>query len=533
MTDPLRHVLSDTAFRTLTNWERSTNRRVEAAAQASMAAGGSGAALLPVRIHDRGRVIGAVLKHCPPDADGPAREPGAHDLALQLSPPRFAVDHLVDRVYDPIVLENGGILMFQRIANGSLRDHVTLRARYAETAMGDGCREIVRSVLGDWNAPEARVPTTTTVVEPGVMLRTLLGYRLRPGHRMMRWLDGQPAISLAPTLFLALPRIEDPLVNPIAVVKGRNGVNQLRVPMTTGLAHGDLHVDNVIVPRAGETSVFRGFRLIDLTTFASDAPLIRDPFHLLLSIVDLHLPTLGRTARERLAHALVEDETSGDLPESLIRAIEGVQRGAADWYDANDRLDDWHIERLLALAACALMFVARDHGTDAEAAWWYFTLAARATTRYLTEATNLAPGHAERPRPPFARNAAEPAPPEGRDRQGDAVITKEPPAGCPQRLSLKQRESLVRALLAIPCIRNSARLPRIIEELPDPLPSAVAYDSNDSLRDRVINLVAALDKNGEMPPWSALLDAVRHYNGPGREVDELAGLMAAAGLAEG
>jgi hypothetical protein len=504
MTDEFQRALGDRVHRVLSLWEQSTNRKVEPAGE-PLGGGRSGARLFPVRIADNGLLQAAILKYCPPEPDGPAREPGAHDRAMRSSPPGFAADHLVDRLYDPIVLEDGSMLLFLRVASGSLTEQTALRTYRDHEAIGPALREITRSVLADWNTAPDHGTLRLAHVSPGEFLTRTLAHRLQPGHALTRWLAGQPDISHAPGLYLAMQRFEYALVNPMALVRNRDVVARLRVPMTTGLAHGDLHIDNIIVPRLpGDPTAFR---LIDLTTFDEAAPLARDPMHLLLSVCGLHLSALDATARARLIQALVKDEPDPRLPAPLTGAIDAVRLGGADAYAAGDRTDDWHVERMLALVAGALMFVGREP-PGSEAAWWYFTVAAQAATRFLAGTA----GSASRPTTPPTPVVVPPAPPEHR------------PAPPVRRSPLAEKEQLLAAILAALGPNGSVRLDHIIALLPDRIPPALTHYGSDSLRDRVNNLVAVLDRPhaDDDDPWSTLVEATRLIIGSDRAVEQLA-----------
>ncbi|MEV4515773.1 hypothetical protein AB0K00_43320 [Dactylosporangium sp. NPDC049525] len=538
MTASLRTLLGESVFSMLALWQQSTNRKVESIGRSALSGGLSGAILVPVRVRDRGQVRNAILKYCPADADGPNREPGAHDRALAVSPEPFRSDHLVELLFDPIVLQNGGSLMFQRIASGSLDDHTTLRAWGAAPELGAACRAVVASVLGGWNAPGPHAQVDVTSVKPGEHLERLLGYRLRPTHRLQQWLEREPAIWAAKGLRLAHPKIDEALVNPIAVLHSHPMVEHLRVPLTTGLTHGDLHVDNVIVPQSSTAGGVEAFRLIDLTTFESDGPLARDPLHLLLSVVNLYLPTLTPPVRRKLIDALVDGEPSVGVPPVLLGAIDGVRRGGLDWYGPDDRGDDWRVERLLALTACALMFVPRDHGSDADAPWWYFKLAACAITRYLADPASPP----TRSAPPQRKTAEPIARPNGHDH--DALPNQRRPADDhvhanashrpasggqpltasqqPDPLDAAQRAVIVDVLFSVPFIDSHGHLDRIIRDLPMPVRTAVSHAGGDNLRTRVLDLISVLEARPHLRPWQTLVAVVRLHNGPAPEVDRLA-----------
>jgi hypothetical protein len=525
MTDEIRRALGGRVRHVLSMWEQSTGRTVKTAGD-PLGGGQSGAWLLPVRVTDDGRLQAAVLKFCPAEPGGPAREPGAHDRAMRCSPSTFAADHLVDRVYDPIVLEDGSMLLFLRIASGSLVERAPLRAYQDDAALGPALREIVRSVLADWNTGARGAGLGLAQVSPGEFLTRLLAHRLEPAHRLTRWLGEQPGVSRANGLYLTIPAFEQTLVNPVALLRNRDAIGRLRVPLTTGLAHGDLHLDNIIVPRRpGDPAAFR---LIDLTTFDEAAPLARDPMHLLLSACGPHLPRLDRAARARLIQALVNDVADPGLPAPLTAATAAVREGGAEAYAAGERTDDWHVERMLALVAAGLMFVGRAQRPDD--AWWYFEVAAQAATRFLADSAGTAARPpagtvpaARRPAEPSSTPRAEPSstPPARAEAATPAWAEAATPASAevpPAASALSDKEQLVAAVLAVLAKSGHPRLDRLITHLPEEIRHSLAHSGTDSLRDRVVDLITVLDAEDG---WPSLLDAMRLVIGPGRATDRL------------
>jgi hypothetical protein len=522
MSDPLRAVLGGAAFDLLADWQRSTNRRIAVAGRSPLAGGKSGATLIPVHVTDGGTVRAAILKLCPATADGPAREPAAHDLALRVSPPEFVRDHLVERLYDPIVLPGGGALLFQRIAHGSLDEYATLAGAVRGPSLGAATRIITRGVLRDWNAPVGGNGVAVEMVGLDVFLRSLLDYRLDPGRPLQTWLASRPAISGSKGLFLRDEDFPGRMVNPIALLNGHRDVARFRVPLTTGRAHGDLHVDNVIAYRGLTVADAEQFILIDLSTFSESAPLVRDPLHLLLSVVARHLPDLRAPQRSALVEVLVERATRNpkQLPEPLVAAAEGLWDGGLDWYGPADRADDWHLERLLGLVACALMYVPRDHGADSEAARWYFTLAAKAATAYLS---TTADGRRPRSRPSVTTPAPAPA-----EVPAAATAAIAAAATSRRRLALSERRDLATAMLKVPGLSHVENLRRVVEELPDPIPMMAPQDS--APWPYALQLVGLLESHAKSDPWPALIEAIGVWHGHPDELEDLEKLAAQLGL---
>ena len=72
-----------------------------------------------------------------------------------------------------------------------------------------------------------------------------------------------------------------------------------------GKAHGDLHQDNILLPVGAQPEVGK-YRLIDLSAYSADAPLSRDPGHLLLSCVITEVSEMTELQRQAVAGFLID-----------------------------------------------------------------------------------------------------------------------------------------------------------------------------------------------------------------------------------
>jgi hypothetical protein len=354
---------------------------------------GSGARLAYVYVDDKRPEHMArrlILKLCDPREDQ-RLEAGRLNAAWQDGPPvprggePFADRHLVGQEYDP--LKTGGSwLMFQRIAFDGRGFEMTrisdLEDGKDRNAVGTA---VVRSILADWNPDETRDRTLT----PEKFVAEILG-----GHRTKR--NSELRRGLAELLgdragtWIRLPGHDAPLPHPLpdgvpSALAGRPLPYAVR-----GRAHGDLHPGNIMVGQ-GTAMVPEQYRLIDLSRYSSSALLARDPVHLLLWLVSAYLPEMredGRTRRQLLGLLTrtmtpTEPEPPSDLiPVGLRELLSAWDGAAGPWLLRRQITEEWGYQRLLAVQACALMFLTRDSVEEPERRW-FLELAARACAAYL------------------------------------------------------------------------------------------------------------------------------------------------------
>jgi hypothetical protein len=158
---------------------------------------------------------------------------------------------------------------------------------------------------------------------------------------------------------------------------------------------------------AGADADHPDFRLIDLSRFSSDTVLARDSAHMLLCHVATHLPDLNDRARQELADLILDPAGACEqLPRALEEGVALLAEAPSAWMRERQILPDWQPQHLLALQACALMFVGRAGVTEVDR-HWFFNLAALACEAYLLRGSS---------------NAAQPASPDS----GSAPRRQEP-----------------------------------------------------------------------------------------------------------
>ncbi|MEG3626703.1 effector-associated domain 2-containing protein [Streptomyces poriticola] len=419
--------------------------------------GYTGAVLTALETAPPPRIV--ILKVLP---EGPHRtEPRRHTEALRHSPPGFAGAHLVEQAFAPFPLRTGGALMFQAVAGDGLRDAVPLGAldgeEYARTAAA-----VVRGTLTEWNrqltAP-VRMPASAflrgELETAGTAAAALRPWRRRAG------LTG----SVRPWFEAAGRR----LPNPYLLVEGAQpGLPDPELSALTGLTHGDLHPDNVVVPVRRGLLQEHAYRLIDLGGFRADGALSRDVAMLLLSGL---LPVLGQPLPEHRRQALLDYVVAphhghtGRLPDGAARRVDCVRDTAAE--AMGQWREPWRDQLLLSLAAGALAFTTYS-GLAPDVRDWYQLLAAHAAGAFLgTEtATGTAPVAPVIPATPVVPTA--PGAPGARGTQ-----PAEPAPHRPARPRPAPRTALVEALEELPAMTDPVSREAVLRRLPRRLATSV------------------------------------------------------------
>ncbi|GHE01181.1 effector-associated domain 2-containing protein [Streptomyces alanosinicus] len=433
--------------------------------------GYTGAVLAALEVAPPPRIV--ILKVLP---EGPHRtEPARHSRALRESPRTFAQEHLVEQAFEPCPLRGGGALMFQAVAGDGLRDARPLGALEGEEFTRT-CAHVVRGLLTEWNTARTlprRMPASAYVrgeVDPeGGGLRSLEPWRRGAGlaGSSQPWFDAGDRLLPNPYLLLSggHPELADP-----------------EVPVLTGLTHGDLHVDNVIVPVRRGAPQEAAYRLIDLGTFRTDGALTCDIAMLLLSAL---APFVSGALPARQEQALRDHivaprpEHTDRLPAELVRRVDCV-RDTADGLMAGWR-EPWADQFLLSLVAGALRYTTFT-GLGDRARGWYLLLAAQACAAVLEAHTGAPPApHRPGPRPHEpSPQPYEPSPPDPVSPPDPAPAAR--PATCPD-----PREALVEALEALPAMNDKDAREALLRGLPRTLRTSIPRSS--ILRVEVLGLV--------------------------------------------
>ncbi|WP_256804849.1 TIR domain-containing protein [Frankia sp. ACN10a] len=405
--EPLQTELDDAAVTALRQWCSQTETTMRLV---RWLIGGRSAALVAAVLaedpHEGARQLIMKLDRAPGTAEDP--QPGEfarHRRALTESRD-FARNHLTQPVHQPVPVGDGRWFVFQRVAGGSLRDPITLHtvldavlhpprpvrgagptrswgpqpafprpAANAAAAFADVSAAVVGSVLTDWagrtHLPSMDVPT---------ILGRQLGDRLAPGSRLHRLAAAHPG----PTITVEAE--DHPLPNPFALVLDSSRTAGLRLPTFVGRAHGDLHVENILIP-TDLRDANAAFQLIDLSRYAADAVLTRDPTHLVLHVLARTLVELSPAQRTATIDVLLDPDLDGALlPQWLWLFIDRVRAAGQRWARAADLVEQWRDQLPLSLLACALTCLGRT-STREEDRGWFLRLAANAAAAFLDQHT--------------------------------------------------------------------------------------------------------------------------------------------------
>jgi len=322
---------------------------------------------------------GVVIKVLPPRDEVP-RESTSHRKALNDSR-EYAAAHLLEIMYDPIPLSNNGWITFQEVAGGGFEELTTLGELIREKPEGIDrlaarCEAITRSVLSDWATP--RNPVKVPVHE---FLRGLLGNRVDEGGTLTAWAARHPGLMENPRPWLAFGDLE--LANPFALALDPGLSKGAVVPKIVGKAHGDLHPDNILVPRTSDAAP-DAYWLVDLSRYRDDAVVAWDPAYLATTITAMLVPSFSSYERRELTSLLInparhaaEEKLSG------LHACLTAINGAAMNFTARHGLKTaWRDQAPLCLLACSLVLSGRSIILPRYREW-FFWLAAHAATAFV------------------------------------------------------------------------------------------------------------------------------------------------------
>ncbi|WP_462186650.1 toll/interleukin-1 receptor domain-containing protein, partial [Frankia sp. CcWB2] len=210
---------------------------------------------------------------------------------------------------------------------------------------------------------------------PTILARQL-AERLAPDSRLRRIAAAYPGLTID------AEGEDHPLPNPFALVLDPSRTDGIRIPAFVGKAHGDLHIENILIP-SSLRNIDTTYQLIDLSRYAADAVLTRDPVHLVLHILARTLSELSAAQRTAVIDLLLDPEQDGDLvPRWLFLLIDRVRSAAEDWARRAGLVDLWRDQIPLSLLAVALTCLGRA-STRPEDQGWFLRLAANSAAVFL------------------------------------------------------------------------------------------------------------------------------------------------------
>ncbi|MGN9911301.1 NACHT domain-containing protein [Phytohabitans sp. LJ34] len=337
-------------------------------------------------------------------------ETGRHRRALTDPAARdFARRRLVQQYGTRQPVDDGRHIMFQDPA-GSL-DGATTLAKVSEEFRAEACGHLTRILIDEWNVPlwpNANAPFILATVAD-----EYLRIELRDSLVKIRAV----AEALWPGLDVGVARWIDMgtglIPNPIRMAEPDSQLHDFRMEYLAGRAHGDLHLDNALVPvDPPEPPLFTAMKLIDLSAFSLDAPLTRDIATLTMSVAakELERAPGDPATRESLRRFVLDPRA--DRPAALniwvADALREIHRGCGSISDGV-RLE-WRHQRLLSLAAAALAYLTYDSVDPADKRW-FFQVAGHAVREFLRlrDVPDVPPGEREpRVTPPAVEPKAPP-----------------------------------------------------------------------------------------------------------------------------
>ncbi|RSM56512.1 hypothetical protein DMB66_34190, partial [Actinoplanes sp. ATCC 53533] len=382
--DPLEDALGGPGAAALRRWAQQQRRAVRLTNPRWTTRGYTGAVLIAIVVSTPGEPDRQVIvKACP--AGPSAEETGAHREARAHSEREFFRQHLVDQAYEPHPIDGGGRLMFQEVAGATL-DYVTLSG-VPDAQLAAACAGVVDEIIRRWN-PTAIKSIQTTV---GEYLRREFSRTAGPGESVESLGE---SLGLLGSEFRYLRdgvgQLPVDIPNPLLMFTDDSLAAELPIDAVIGLAHGDLHTENVLIPNTFDTARIDEFRLVDLSTFEMNAPVTRDPVTLILSVVAPSITELRTEEQEALlAFVLAPWKAPPRLSALFAQTIEAIHRAGFEAIKSM-RLGDWRSQYLLSVVATALQFTSFTSVGD-EGRWWFFRLAGNAGGEFLRRHGRYAP----------------------------------------------------------------------------------------------------------------------------------------------
>ncbi|NEC92172.1 hypothetical protein [Streptomyces sp. SID12501] len=307
-----------------------------------------------------------------------------HKRAWQARPD-FSKRHLVHQPYPPILMIDGRSIMFQE--TGSDFHSIHTLGELPERYQASGCKKATFLILREWNDLTNAQSRITTASE---YLKMELRHSLSVGRSAYRWAKAANLLpSDAPFIRVNFRDRELNLPNPIQVATDDHRMQGIHLEYLEGLTHGDLHLDNAVVPWPISSGPrIEQLRFIDLSAFSDSAPLTRDIVTLLLSCVFRSMRSgLSQKQQESSIALLIDhDAKLKDYPpDSLVDTIAEIAQIAEalpkQWKQR------WHAQYLLSLQAQSLTYTSYENVGE-RGRGFFFQLAAHAAEAFLESQGN-------------------------------------------------------------------------------------------------------------------------------------------------
>ena len=256
-----------------------------------------------------------------------------HNIVLSKSTPEFARNHIAELVFD-CVGQEGAIAIFYRIAGQSLLKYRPL-SKYERQNQLKTILTLTNTVLlTEWNAN----PTFEQAIHPHRLLEKWLGYRLNAGGTIEKFLQDSCQVNPDIAGFLISGHV---FPNPLLYARKPEPWGKARsIDIATGLIHGDLNTNNILVRFAENKDKLQGYYLIDFALFNENMPLLYDQRYLEMSYL---LQAMSEVSFAKCVNLLtlmseldILDSYKAPIEMAGVSAVIGSARSAfSKWVQAN------------------------------------------------------------------------------------------------------------------------------------------------------------------------------------------------------
>jgi predicted ATPase len=312
--------------------------------------------LVSVAYHDSGKIEHCILKLDRKGKSPKADEVTRHQAVLGASPPEFVGKHVPELVFDRIE-DEAAVAIFYRIAGQSLLKYLPLSHFGQQNQLKAIFTETNSVLLSSWNTQ----PSFTQADHPHLVLKHWLGFRLDADRPIEDFLARPARVNPDIPGFLINGAV---FPNPLRYARSPEPWGRTRpMDIATGMIHGDLNTNNILVKFTENAQAIEGYYLIDFALFKPDMPLLYDQRYLEMSYLMLALSQVPFVKLVELLGLMGEvdvlDPQKAPIEMAGAGAVIAAARQAfADWVDQNHPSlhDDLWGQYWLAGAAAGLSY---------------------------------------------------------------------------------------------------------------------------------------------------------------------------------
>ena len=312
--------------------------------------------LVSVSFNETGKVEHCILKLDRRGKSVKADEVTRHNTVLNQSSPEFCRTHIAELVFEQVELEDA-LAIFYRIAGQSLLEYLPLSQFGQQSQLETIFRETNAVLLCEWNVDLS----FEKITHPIEVLQNWLGFRLNPGKPIEQFLQKDGLINPDIAGFLINGSV---FPNPLRYARSIESWGKTRpMDIATGVIHGDLNTNNILVKFDKDQKTLAGYYLIDFALFKDSMPLLYDQRYLEMSYLMYALAEISLKKLVNLLTLMAEvdilDPQNAPIEMAGVGAVIAAARQAfADWVDQNHPSlhDDLWGQYWLAGAAAGLSY---------------------------------------------------------------------------------------------------------------------------------------------------------------------------------